>query len=238
MTENQDQNNYQLSFWDATEAPVSHDAEAISPLEARVLRFLRPGYTIDHELAFREIVRSPDVLEHQAVVFLLLNSLYRSEDDPGSLHLKKRGRELYDRIAGNMGKEVLPERHLIDECIVRDSVDDVMGFKGITLVQRSEERPAAEVCFDYAFGYSGLDFTSYWNTEGNFQYEATDSKPGTIAVYFNDFLKGPTHAGVVTDRGTIISKWKNMHVLEHPPLLVPNIYGEIGTYLAPRKDVE
>ncbi|MEN9406833.1 MAG: hypothetical protein RLZZ455_49 [Candidatus Parcubacteria bacterium] len=237
MIETDQQPYRQLSMLQAESPEVSSgDVTSFTPLEERVLRYLRPGFTEDHEMAFREIARSYDILDHQIMVLLLLHSVYRQEGDPASARLKRRGRELYDRIARHMGQEVTPQRHVIDEYLARNQVDAVLDIDGIFLVQRAEERIPGEVCFNYAFQFpAGQDFATFWEEEGGARYEASHPVPGAIALYYNDFVLDPSHAGILTKDGRVISKWGDAHVFEHEPHLVPSIYGEIKTYLTPTR---
>ena len=237
MIKTREQDYVQLSMLRTEQPQVSSgDGVSFTPLEERVLRYLLPGYTEDHEMAFREIARSYDILDHQIMVLSLLHSVYQQDEDPASVRLKRRGRELYDRIARHMGQEVTPQRHVIDEHLAKNQVDAVLDINGITLVQCADERVPGEVCFNYAFQFpAGLDFATYWENEGGTKYEANHPVPGAIVLYYNDFVLDPSHAGILTEDGRIISKWGDAHVFEHEPQLVPSIYGEIKTYLTPTR---
>jgi len=107
--------------------------------------------------------------------------------------------------------------------------DEIEGLYGIKIIERKEERPEGEGCFSYAVG-AGVDIQEFYdNMIANYKrLEAPQA--GAYALYLT-FEDRPCHIGIVTEKGTVISKWGlKAHVYEHLPEMVPLCYGEVVYY--------
>jgi len=126
-------------------------------------------------------------------------------------------------IGINPEDQFISVRVLIDTLFEQDPIS-VAEMEGITLVQRSEERPAHEDCYGFVFGEDFEAELARVAIDG----EKSDHVEGAIAFYFDEgFL---VHVGIATADGNIISKWGEGPVFKHRPHLVPTYYGKIGGY--------
>lgn len=110
--------------------------------------------------------------------------------------------------------------------------DELDGFFGIKIVQRTQERPLKEDCIRYAFGELSLEHAieSLKMVIAGTQIERT---PNAYAVYV-DQNKTLRHVGRVSNGGNIISKWGfDGHIYLHEPLYVPISYGTDIVYFPP-----
>jgi hypothetical protein len=107
--------------------------------------------------------------------------------------------------------------------------DEMEGLYGIRIVERKEERPESEGCFEYAVG-ADVDIQEFFdNMIANYKMlEAPQA--GAYALYLT-FEDKPCHIGIVTEKGTVISKWgPKCHVYEHEPKMTPLCYGDVVYY--------
>lgn len=110
--------------------------------------------------------------------------------------------------------------------------DELDGFFGIKIVQRTQERPLKEDCIRYTFGELSLEHARK-NLKIVMAGAQIERTPNAYAVYIdqNKVLK---HMGRVSNGGNIISKWGfNGHVYLHEPLYVPLSYGTDIVYFPP-----
>jgi hypothetical protein len=107
--------------------------------------------------------------------------------------------------------------------------DEMEGLYGIKIVERKGERPEGETCFSYTVG-ADADVQEFLNNLFANYKKSETPQAGAYALYLR-FGIIPCHIGIVTERGTVISKWgPKTHVYEHEPKMAPLCYGEVIYY--------
>lgn len=130
-------------------------------------------------------------------------------------------------------EQVQLARGYIQACLGLD-IDSVEGFMGIKVLERFSSTEASDDCFTYLFG---KDADVQQITDDMLATYTMSGEPlcGTYVLYLDrDF--NPRHIGIMTQDGTVVSKWGSYaHVYEHQPLMAPLTYGPNIVYFSPPK---
>jgi len=142
--------------------------------------------------------------------------------------------ELKEKCMRYLEASTDPEERLdLQRALIQITADinpnEVEGLFGIRIVERRENRPDGEGCFEYTVG-KGVDIQMFHNKIFATFKRSETPVPGAYALYRRLGVI-PCHIGRVTEKGTVISKWgPKAHVYEHQPELAPLSYGEVIYY--------
>ncbi|MDP3941125.1 MAG: hypothetical protein Q8Q49_02320 [bacterium] len=206
--------------------------DPLDPHKGGVRAYMMEDDILERQRLATGMLRSSAVVQYHWATSRALNELYQRIPVGEASSAISRGRELFDRISQESGQHVDSRRHTLDAILIRGGPSDVAKkFPEIRVLQ--EEIPddhAVDRCYAYAFGFSGMDFMTFLETDEGKSFQPILPVPGAVVLYYFD-QEFPSHAGILTHEGRVRSRWGRDAVVEHPIDFVPTYYGKVETFL-------
>lgn len=118
-------------------------------------------------------------------------------------------------------------RGLLTQAIRLRNIKGVLDrFPQIRVIALPEDRPVGEICLTYVFGQATSPSDEIQRViETSEEIQSGEIQEGDIVVYFDGYGDW-RHVGRGMQKGSVVSKWGDQEVVEHPAHLVPSVYGQ------------